>query len=276
MPAPAGQQLGAPAPRESDAELWESIQHQAKKLAADEPLLAAWLEDRVLRQDSLAPALATHLAAQIATPEINAAELQVELQRALGEPSVSQAVHCDLRAVKERDSACHSYLEPFLYFKGFHALQLYRVGHHLWQQARQAAALFLQNRASVVFAMDIHPAARIGSGIMLDHGTGLIVGETCVIEDNVSIMQGVTLGGTGKESGDRHPKIAAGVLISASATVLGNIRVGAGAKVGAGSVVLEDVPMHTTVAGVPARVVGHPRSPRPALEMEHRISSDSD
>jgi len=179
------------------------------------------------------------------------------------------AVRADLLAVMERDSACHELYIPFLYFKGFHALQTHRVAHWLWKSGRQPLALFFQNRMSMEFCVDIHPAAVMGSGILLDHATGLVVGETAVVGNNVSILQSVALGGTGKETGDRHPKIGNGVLISAGAKILGNIRVGEGAKVGAGSVVLEEVPPHTTVAGVPARVVGRPSSEAPALDMDH-------
>jgi serine O-acetyltransferase len=160
---------------------------------------------------------------------------------------------------------------PFLFFKGFHALQAYRVAHWLWKQKRNSLALFLQNRISCVFAVDIHPAARIGKGIMFDHATGIVIGETAVVEDNVSIMQSVTLGGTGKEHGDRHPKVRSGVLISAGAKVLGNIEIGECAKVGAGSVVLKDVAPRTTVAGVPAKEVSVNTCTKPAQEMNHSL-----
>ena len=174
-------------------------------------------------------------------------------------------------AVSERDSACCSLVTPLLYFKGFHALQAYRVAHWLWQQGRNSLALFLQNRISAVFAVDIHPAARIGKGIMFDHATGIVIGETAVVEDMVSIMQSVTLGGTGKEAGDRHPKVRKGVLIGAGAKILGNITVGECAKVGAGSVVLKDVPARATVAGVPAQIICETACNQPAREMDHLI-----
>ncbi|NND69077.1 MAG: serine O-acetyltransferase, partial [Halioglobus sp.] len=165
---------------------------------------------------------------------------------------------------------------PFLYFKGFHALQTHRVAHCLWQNGRESLALFFQNRMSAEFGVDIHPAAQLGSGILLDHATGVVIGETAVVGNNVSILQSVTLGGTGKDEGDRHPKIGDGVLISAGAKILGNIRVGEGAKIGAGSVVLEDVPPHTTVAGVPAKIVGRPASDSPALDMDHDFCCDEE
>jgi serine O-acetyltransferase len=188
--------------------------------------------------------------------------------------SIREAVRADLQAVEDRDSACHELYIPFLYFKGFHALQTQRVSHWLWSHGRESLALFFQNRMSTEFGVDIHPAARMGRGIMLDHATGLVIGETAVVGNNVSILQSVTLGGTGKDEKDRHPKIGDGVLISAGAKILGNICVGEGAKVGAGSVVLENVPAHTTVAGVPAKVVGRPSSDQPALEMDHDFCCD--
>jgi serine O-acetyltransferase len=180
-------------------------------------------------------------------------------------------VRADLRAVRDRDPACRRLSTPLLYFKGFHALEAHRVAHVLWGRERRGLARFFQNRASEAFGVDIHPAARIGRGIFIDHGTGVVVGETAVIEDDVSLLQQVTLGGTGKETGDRHPKVRAGVLISAGAKILGNIEIGEGAKIGAGSVVLKDVPPHTTAVGVPARIVGSPPEAQPALEMDQSV-----
>jgi serine O-acetyltransferase len=179
-------------------------------------------------------------------------------------------MRADMTAVFERDPACTSMLEPILYFKGFHALQSHRVAHSLWTQGRRSLASFLQNRISEAFGMDIHPAARIGRGIMIDHGTGVVIGETAVVEDDVSLLQGVTLGGTGKETGDRHPKVRRGALICAGATVLGNIEIGECAKVGAASVVLKDVPPRTTAVGVPARIVGS-CCEEPARAMDHSL-----
>ena len=184
-------------------------------------------------------------------------------------PEIVEATRIDLHAVLERDSACNELHLPFLYFKGFHALQIHRVSNWLWNENRKSLALYLQNRTSCVCGVDIHPAAKLGSGIMLDHATGLVIGETSVVGNNVSILQSVTLGGTGKEEGDRHPKIGDWVLISAGAKILGNITIGTGAKIGAGSVVLKDVPDHTTVAGVPAVPIGKPSSEQPAAAMDH-------
>jgi serine O-acetyltransferase len=182
-------------------------------------------------------------------------------------------VRADLEAVVTRDPACRGYSTPLLYFKGFHALQAYRVGHRCWTTDRRALALYLQSRTSEVFAVDIHPGARIGKGIFFDHATSIVIGETTVIEDDFSMLHEVTLGGTGKAGGDRHPKIRRGVLIGAGAKVLGDVVIGEGAKIGAGSVVLQDVPAHCTVAGVPARPVGYPAHALPALEMDQAIDA---
>ena len=189
-------------------------------------------------------------------------------------PSIIQSIKNDLIATKQRDPAVRAHADIMLYYKGFQALQAYRVANWLWRQQRENLAFYLQSLISEVFTVDIHPAARIGSGIMVDHATGIVIGETSVLADNISIMQGVTLGGTGKESGDRHPKIQSGVLIGSSAQIIGNVTIGQGAKIGAGSVVLSDVAAHTTVAGVPAVVVGKPRAAQPALDMNHDLNSE--
>ncbi len=253
--------------------VWEEIRAQASTHAQSEPFLASFLHATILNHSELELALSFHLASQLDSPTASSLLLrEVMLDAMKNDESFHFAVRADLCAVKERDSACNELYLPFLYYKGFHALQTHRVAHWLWKTGRQALALFFQNRMSTAFGVDIHPAARMGHGIMLDHATGLVIGETAVVGNNVSILQSVTLGGTGKDEGDRHPKICDGVLISAGAKILGNIRVGEGAKVGAGSVVLEDVPPHTTVAGVPAKIVGRPSSDQPALEMDHGFS----
>lgn len=252
--------------------LWETIRKETRQEAEREPMLASFLYATILNHDSLEAALSFHLANKLDSPAMPAMLVREVIEAALkANPAIGQAVRADLQAVKERDSACRSLLTPLLFFKGFHALQAYRVAHWLWQEGRQSLALFLQNRISSVFAVDIHPAARIGQGIMFDHATGIVIGETAVVEDNVSIMQSVTLGGTGKEAGDRHPKVRKGVLISAGAKILGNIEIGECAKVGAGSVVLKDVPPRTTVAGVPAKVVGDSNCAQPSRDMDHKL-----
>ncbi|MDX1734706.1 MAG: serine O-acetyltransferase [Halioglobus sp.] len=255
--------------------VWEQIREEAGKHAREEPILASFVHATILNHTRLELALSFHLASQLDSPTASSLLLrEVMLEAMDSDAGIREAVREDLRAVIERDSACHELYIPFLYFKGFHALQTQRVAHWLWNVGREPLALFFQNRMSAEFGVDIHPAAQMGHGIMLDHATGLVIGETARVGNNVSILQSVTLGGTGKDEGDRHPKIGDGVLISAGAKILGNITVGEGAKVGAGSVVLEDVPPHTTVAGVPAKIVGRPSSDQPALEMEHDFCCD--
>lgn len=257
--------------------VWERILNETARHASDEPILASFLHATILNHSTLEQALSFHLANQLDSPTASSLLLREVILGAMeDDASIREAVRADLLAVLDRDSACHELYIPFLYFKGFHSLQTQRVSHWLWNLGRQSLALFFQNRVSSTFGVDIHPAARMGQGIMLDHATGLVIGETAVVGNNVSILQSVTLGGTGKEEGDRHPKIGDGVLISAGAKILGNINVGEGAKVGAGSVVLEDVPAHTTVAGVPAKIVGRPASDQPALEMDHDFCCDGD
>lgn len=255
--------------------MWQRIRKEAVEHAGEEPILASFLHATILNHARLELALSFHLASQLDSSTASSLLLrEVILEAFESDPSFHEAVRADLQAVEDRDSACHELYIPFLYFKGFHALQTYRVAHWLWTTGRKSLALFFQNRMSAEFGVDIHPAARLGQGILLDHATGVVIGETAVVGNNVSILQSVTLGGTGKDEGDRHPKIGDGVLISAGAKILGNIRVGEGAKVGAGSVVLEDVPAHTTVAGVPAKIVGRPASAQPALEMDHDFCCD--
>jgi len=260
----------APAPLPADT-LWESIRLQTRKQAESEPVLASFLYATILNHATLESALSFHLANKLDSPALPAMAVREVIEQALADdPGISVALRADLQAVNERDSACCSLVTPLLFFKGFHALQAYRIAHWLSLQGRTSLALFLQNRISSVFAVDIHPAAKIGKGIMFDHATGIVIGETAVVEDNVSIMQSVTLGGTGKEAGDRHPKVRQGVLISAGAKILGNIEIGECAKVGAGSVVLKSVPPRTTVAGVPARVVGDSCA-QPSRAMNHQL-----
>jgi serine O-acetyltransferase len=252
--------------------LWRAIRDEVADETAREPLLASFLYATVLNHKSLEDALAFLLAGKLEStvlPSMLIRELITEAFNA--DSTIGDAVRADLHAVRERDPAAHHYSRPFLFFKGFHALQTWRVAHWLWQNGREALALFVQSRATEVFAVDIHPAATIGRGIMIDHATGVVVGETAVIEDNVSMLHGVTLGGTGKYGGDRHPKVRKGVLLGAGAEILGNVEIGEGSKVGAGSVVLEDVPPHVTVAGVPAIVVGAADSDMPALAMNHSL-----
>ena len=252
--------------------LWATLRREGIEAAERDSLLAQPMAHALLRHGSYAEALAHRLAGKLADADLGAAPLAALMHEIIAHsPGVLNAAARDLLAVRERDPASSDLATPFLFFKGFQGLQAYRVAHALWRQGREHLARHVQSRMSEVFAMDIHPAARIGCGVMIDHGTGLVVGETAVIEDDVSILQGVTLGGTGKECGDRHPKIRRGVLLGAGAKVLGNIEVAEGSKVGAGSIVLEDVPPYTTVVGVPARPVGARLTDLAALTMDHSL-----
>ncbi|MEX2127368.1 MAG: serine O-acetyltransferase [Xanthobacteraceae bacterium] len=237
--------------------VWARIRDEAAEIAAREPPLASFIFATVLNHDSLEQTIAQRIVDRLEHPNLSGELIRqayddlFEADRSIGED-----FRADIVAVADRDPATTRYIEPVLYYKGFHALQTYRLGHFLWSRGQQDFALYLQSRASAVFGVDIHPNAKIGRGIFMDHATGIVIGQTAVIEDDVSMLHGVTLGGTGKERGDRHPKIRKGVLIGAGAKILGNIEVGACARVAAGSVVLKPVPANTTVAGVPARVVG--------------------
>ncbi len=257
-------------------DIWQTLQTEAENAAKNEPFLKDMLHEIIISHQTLASTLSALLCEKLHCSVTSSVKLHCIIDEALKDTSLIDAAEADLKAVIERDSACDSYLTPLLYFKGYQALQAYRVAHWLWQENRQDLALYLQHRVSVQLGVDIHPAAILGQGIMMDHATGIVIGETCVIGDNVSIMQSVTLGGTGKEHGDRHPKVADGVLISAGAKILGNIHLGEGCKIGAGSVVLQDIPAHTTAAGVPARIVGKPQVEQPALDMDHQFNCDAD
>lgn len=236
---------------------WSYMRDEAKATAEREPALASFLHATVLNHDGFVDALSYRLAQKLSDPEMNPMLWrEVCMQAYCEEPGIVDAALADILAVYQRDPACREHVQPFLYFKGYMSLQCQRVANWLWRHNRQPLALFLQSRMSELFQVDIHPATTIGKGVFIDHATGVVIGETAVIEDDVSILQNVTLGGTGKELGDRHPKIRRGALISVGAKVLGNIEVGAGAKVAAGSVVLNPVPAGCTVAGVPAKLVG--------------------
>lgn len=252
--------------------LWQQLIDEITVTVREEPLLAGYLHATILNHHDLASALSFHLANKLHSDITPALMLREIFETAFADdPAIIDSVRCDIIANYERDSACQSFSTPFLYYKGFHALAAYRVAHWLWLNQRQALALVLQNRISVVLGVDINPAATIGKGIMFDHATALVIGETAVVEDCVSIMQSVTLGGTGKETGDRHPKVRRGVLIGPGATILGNIEIGEGSKIAAASVVLKDVPPHSIVAGVPGKVVGTTSDEDPAEKMDHGL-----
>jgi serine O-acetyltransferase len=265
MPAasPDNPDIGAPAP------VWKRLRFEATAAATDEPALASYLNAAILSHDTLGEALNFHLAEKLAGHSVGAQQIfQVFDELVQTDPFIMQAAEADLQAVLERDPAARGLLQPFLWFKGFHALLTHRMAHALWRDGRETLAFHFQSRSSELFGVDIHPAARIGKAVMLDHATGITIGETAVVGDGCSLLHGVTLGGTGKDAGDRHPKIGRGVLLSVGAKVLGNIHVGDEAKVAAGSVVLKDVPAYCTVAGVPAKVVGGPSCCQPAQSME--------
>jgi serine O-acetyltransferase len=253
---------------------WDRMRREAEAIVRQEPALAGFALAAILHQPNLESAVIHRVASRLGHAALGADIIEQTYLAAIEEdPSIGEAFRADMAAVVDRDPASNRLVEPVLYFKGFHAIQTHRLAHWLWEKGRQDFALYLQSRSSEVFQTDIHPAARIGRGIFLDHATGLVVGSTAVIEDNVSMLQDVTLGGTGKEKGDRHPKIRRGVLIGAGAKILGNIEVGACARVAAGSVVLQPVPSKATVAGVPARVVGTAGCPEPARSMDHVLSA---
>jgi serine O-acetyltransferase len=252
--------------------VWAQLRSEAETMAMEEPALAGFIHATILKHDRLENALSYHLARKLGGGDLDPLLARETFEEALaGDAGIGEAIRADLSAVFERDPACHSYVEAFLYYKGFHALESYRVGHWLWQHNRRALALFFQSRISELFAVDIHPEAKLGRGIMIDHATGVVIGETAVVEDDVSMLHGVTLGGTGKGAGDRHPKIRRGVLLSMGAKILGNIEIGEYSRVGAGSVVLRSVPAGCTAVGIPAKLVNCAGPDRPSQEMNHLI-----
>ena len=252
--------------------IWSDMRDQAKDLAKREPALASFVHATILKHCRLEDALTYHLAKKVGGEDLSPMLAREIFEEAiLADPEIAAAVRADLSAVFERDPACHSYVEAFLFYKGFHALECYRVAHWLWTQNREGMALFFQSRVSELFDVDIHPAAILGRGIMIDHATGVVIGETSVVEDDVSMLHGVTLGGTGKEQGDRHPKIRRGVMLSMGAKVLGNIEVGEYSRIGASSVVLQSVPPGCTAVGVPAKLTNCAGSDRPSQDMNQVI-----
>ncbi|WP_028302954.1 serine O-acetyltransferase [Oceanospirillum maris] len=263
------------APIQVDSQaLWREIQDEARLEAEREPFLASYFHSTIIGHSDFSGALSYLLAIKLADDVMPAVSLRELIEGSFSSSCQIMTATCqDIVAVRDRDPAITQLSTVLLYLKGFQALQAYRVAHCMWCHGRRSMALYLQSRISQVFQVDIHPAAKIGRGVMFDHATGIVIGETCVIEDDVSIMQNVTLGGTGKECGDRHPKIREGVLIAAGAKIFGNIEIGVGAKVGGGSVVLDNVPPHTTVVGVPAKIVGSSGCAKPALDMNQQISS---
>jgi serine O-acetyltransferase len=256
--------------------VWDRITEEAQQAVRDEPLMGGLVHACILHHKSIEKALSYRVAAKLSSNEMSMVLLREITDEAYAlAPELIEAARADLVAVFERDPACHRLLQPILYFKGYQAMQAYRVGHWLWTQGKYDLAYFFQMRISEIFGIDIHPAARIGKGIMIDHAHSIVIGETAVVGDNVSMLHAVTLGGTGKEEEDRHPKIGDGVLIGAGAKVLGNIKIGHCSRIAAGSVVLEDVPPCKTVAGIPARIVGEAGCDQPSVLMDHMFSSKS-
>ena len=251
-------------------DLWPLMREEAERKAKEEPILGSYFHATILNHRTFGDALSFRLASKLDNPMLPTMLIRDVIAEATHDESeILRAAEIDIIATYTRDPACEDLSSPFLFFKGFHALQAHRIAHWLWNKERRTLAQFFQNQISVALGVDLHPAARIGSGIMLDHATGIVIGETAVVEDDVSILHSVTLGGTGKTGGHRHPLIRRGVLLSAGCKIIGNIEVGVNAKVGAGSVVLNDVPPNVTVAGIPAKVVGHPHQQIPAHDMDH-------
>jgi len=253
--------------------VWRALLSEAEKVIASEPRLASLIGDIFTSRESLACSVAARLSRKLAREDMTRDELLPLLQEILiDHPELVSSMASDLIAINERDPACHSLMQPLLYYKGFLAIATYRLSHQMWENSRHDLAYYFQSLASEVFGVDIHPAARLGCGIFLDHATSVVIGETSIVEDNVSILHEVTLGGTGKTSGNRHPIVRSGVMIGAGSKILGPVEIGRGAKIGAGSVVLNDVAPHKTVAGVPAIVVGTSPSENPAEAMDQSLS----
>ena len=262
---------------EASGGVWAQLRVEAMQAAAEEPLLASYLHASILHHDRIEDALSYHLAQKLGHGDLPALQLREVIREAYtSEPELVTQATRDMRVVRERDPACRTYLQPFLYFKGYGGLQSYRIANWLWRQEREVLAYHLQSRVSELFAVDIHPAAVIGAGVFIDHAHGIVIGETAVVEDDVSMLHSVTLGGTGKVGGDRHPKIRRGVMIGAGAKVLGAIEIGEDARIAAGSVVLDDVAPRCTVAGVPAKPIGGPCAGgvKPAEVMNQRLEGE--
>lgn len=255
--------------------VWDRISQESRSAIAEEPLLGGLIHGTVLHHSKLEAALAYRFSQKLASAEMSEQILREIADEAYAEDAeLGAAARADIVAVYERDPACHRFIQPLLFFKGFQAIQAYRVGNWLWRQGRKDLSYFVQMRASEAFGVDVHPAAKIGKGIMIDHAHSIVIGETAVVGDNVSMLHSVTLGGTGKEDDDRHPKIEDGVLIGAGAKVLGNITVGHCSRVAAGSVVLEPVPPMKTVAGVPAKIVGEAGCSQPSITMDQLLRGE--
>ena len=257
--------------------VWEQITEEARQAVVDEPLIGGFVHACVLHHKSLEKALSYRISAKLASNEMSMVVVREIVDEAYRqEPDLVEQSRADLVAVYDRDPACHRLMQPILFFKGFIAVQAYRIAHHLFETGQRDLAYFFQMRTSEIFGVDIHPGATLGRGIMIDHAHSIVIGETAVVGDNVSMLHSVTLGGTGKEEQDRHPKIGNGVLIGAGAKVLGNIKVGECSRIAAGSVVLAEVPSCKTVAGIPAKIVGEAGCDQPSISMNHMLGKDQE
>ncbi|MEX2518172.1 MAG: serine O-acetyltransferase [Paracoccaceae bacterium] len=268
---------GYPKPAPTLDPVWSRMRCEAEEIVASEPLMASLVHAVILQARDLEAAISYRLAQKLATDDMPQMLIrQICNEAEASDPAIGAAIRADIVAVEERDPACHRYVQPILYFKGFLAVQSHRIAHWLWGQGRRDLAYLFQMRASEVFGVDIHPAARIGKGIMIDHAHSIVIGETAVVGDDVSMLHSVTLGGTGKTEEDRHPKIGNGVLIGAGASILGNITIGHCSRIAAGSVVLRDVPPCKTVAGVPAKIVGEAGCDRPSSSMNQLVAEEAE
>ncbi|MDG2299295.1 MAG: serine O-acetyltransferase [Planktomarina sp.] len=251
--------------------VWDKIIYTAKAAMEREPLLSPLINSNILHHNTFECSLSFRIALKLSSTEMPEQMLREISEEAMEDREISSSARADLVAVTERDPACNSFIQPLLFFKGFQAIQAYRVGHWLWKTGRKDLAYYFQSRISELFGLDIHPAAVIGHGLMVDHAHSIVIGETAVVGNNVSMLHSVTLGGTGKQDDQRHPKIDDGVLIGAGAKILGNIKVGYCSRIAAGSVVLHDVPPCKTVAGVPAKIVGSAGCDQPAISMDQLL-----
>ncbi len=256
-------------------QVWQAMRAEALSASEQQPLMASFFHSNILNHHSFVSAISFYLSNHLSTDAIPSMIIRDIFEEALGtDPSIQQKMIADLLAHYQRDPACDQHITPFLYFKGYHAIQSHRIAHYLWQQKRTLLATYIQSRIAELFDVDIHPAASIAGGLMVDHATGVVIGETSIIKENVSMLHAVTLGGSGSKGGKRHPTIEPCVLLSVGAKILGDITVGEGAKVGAGSVVLTSMPAHSTVVGVPARAIGKASCDMPALEMDHQLDGE--
>ena len=255
--------------------IWDKIKEEARDASNIDPVITRYMYSLIIQNKSLEKVLSLHLSKLLETAHLEDRLIEELFEDFYnGHKDIKQIIRSDIAAVYDRDPACHRYIEPVLYFKGFQALQVHRLAHWLWNDGRKDFAYYLQSVCSRIFSVDIHPAAKFGRGIFIDHATGIVIGETAEIDDNVSILHDVTLGGTGKKCGDRHPKVKSGVLIGAGAKILGNITIGSSARIAAGSVVLHNVPDGTTVAGVPAKVIANNDKDYPAQNMDQLLPSN--